>query len=186
MLYTLPYFTYFSDVKRGVFKNIYWSFIVLLAFAAIQLLPALFQPIHHYIYWNEQSDLAQLDAGSARLESLRMTEASFAAIQEEEHEITWNGKRYDIKSVRYINGYVELLVKYDTLETKLKRIVQLIDGSSAKHSGSYSAHQFYAFYFEKMSLLRIVNPTRHIVELKQFEIKLGTLPIAVIAPPPRA
>ena len=172
-------------MKRGIFRNAYWSLILLIAFAAVQLLPALFQPIHQYIYWSEQTSLAHLDAGSSSLESLRMTEASFAAIQEEEHEITWNGKRYDIKSIQYHDGIVELLVKHDSLETKLENIVQLIQGSSERPAGPHSTQHFYAFYFERLHPICLVIPARMFVQLQVGTTSVEQNPRAVIAPPPR-
>jgi hypothetical protein len=173
-------------VKQGVFKNAYWSLMLLLAFAAIQLLPAMYQPIHLFIYQREQSNLAQINAESTSLESLRMSEASYAAIDEGEHEISWNGKRYDIKSVRFANGFVELLVKQDTFETKLKSLVQLIQGSSEGHSGPQSVQQFYAFYFEELNTMHLIIPTRLSSQLLVAAINLENSTLAVIAPPPRA
>jgi len=173
-------------VKRLIAPNGLWTLILLIAFFALQLLPACYQPIHRFIFIQEQAALLNLTEGHSSLESLKLSEELFQTIQEEEHEITWNGKRYDIKSIKYHDGLVELVVKRDTLETNLKNIVSILQGQQTNDSSRVTHSGFFAFFYQAMEshdLIQPIFPTENLL-IGTFHPLAASL--SLLAPPPRA
>lgn len=162
-----------------------WSLILLIAFFALQVMPALYQPIHQLIFLKQQESLFKLDEKNPGLESLKMTREMFSNLQEEEKEISWNGKRYDIKSIQYHDGIVELLVLQDSLETELKRIVSVLEGPTTSDSAYDSHSGFFAFFFQSIGTYHLIQPHRSEECLLLGSFYPTTHCMAIIAPPPR-
>ncbi len=162
-----------------------WSLILLIAFFALQLIPALYQPIHQLIFLKQQEALFKLDERNPSLESLKMTREMFSNLQEEEKEITWNGKRYDIKSIQYHDGIVELIIKHDSLETQLKSIVSIIQGQKSGDPSCVSHSAFFAFFHQTIGTYHLIQPhhTEECLLLSSFYP--ATHSMVIIAPPPR-
>ena len=173
-------------MKRLIAPRGLWTLILLIAFFAIQLIPTFYQPIHRIIFIQEQAALQTLQEGHSSLESLTISEELFRTIQEEEHEITWNGKRYDIKSIKYHDGLVELVVKHDTLETHLKNIVSILQGQQTDDSSRVTHSGFFAFFYQAMEshdLIQPIFPTENVL-IGTFHPLAASL--SMLAPPPRA
>lgn len=148
-------------------------------------MPILYQPIHQLIFLKQQESLFKLDERNPGLESLKMTREMFLKIQEEEKEITWNGKRYDIKSIQYHDGIVELIVKHDSLETQLKSIVSIIQGQKSDDPSCVSHAGFFAFFHQTIGTYHLIQPHRTEECLLLGSCYPATHCMAIIAPPPR-
>lgn len=139
------------------------------------------------IFVQQQKTLSVLSESHASLEVLKITEESFQSIQEEEKEITWNGKRYDIKKISHReDGIVELVVKHDTLETNLKNLVSILQGGESHSTQAITHAGFLAFFFQAEQSYALIQPLCPSQILLHSSFDLSTCFETIIAPPPRA
>ena len=185
-LFTLICFDYFSDVKRLKLFGGLWIIVLMIAFFALQLIPALYPSIHKMIYVQQQALMRNVHEESSSLESLKMSKELYQHIQEEGKEISWNGQRYDIKSIQFHDGLVELIVKKDTLETKLKNLVSILEGKQDDSSPINTGSGFMAFFYQAQQAFTLIQPYCPSQILLHSSFELSTRYVTIIAPPPRA
>ena len=146
--------------------------------------------IYKMMQCHVQNEMVEtIEKKETKFQTIRLTLVTFNKSKTNAKEISYQGKMYDVKSVKIENNIAELLVFNDTKEENILKHIQLLNANT-----DHNQHTNYPAQLVQLLTVAFVCPTNDIsftlqesagITFFSYSEPLVSISVKIIFPPPK-